>query len=302
MQLEQLLNDHLPATSYAHLKDMGVIRIAGPDSAKFLQGQITADINKVDTENSSFAAVCTPKGRIIANFFVLQSAPETYLLVIKEDVLETLLSHLKKYAVFFKTELNDVSEQYNVSSMFAFSGAVSPLEQYPLLIPTSHQDACSQLILDNSFYRQTLTLAPKTEELPDAEDPAAHNVMVLLAARPLLSKKDTEEILPQWINMQRNGGISFSKGCYTGQEIVARMKYRGKSKKHLALFAAEQSIQAGSDVVTQEGKTIGQVFETADAGEAHIAQVILNVDQSEFTDASTEGTALTLLPLPYLLD
>ncbi|MFD1381888.1 YgfZ/GcvT domain-containing protein [Rhodanobacter aciditrophus] len=302
MQLEQLLNDHLPATSYAHAKDMGVIRVTGPDSAKFLQGQVTADIHKVDTQNSSFAAVCTPKGRIIGNFFVLQSAPETYLLAIKQDVLETLLTHLKKYAVFFKTELSDASDQFTVSSMFAFSGAVSPQEQYPLLIPTSHQDDCSQLILDNSFYRQTLTLAPKAEELPDPEDPAAHHVMGLLAARPLLTKKDTEELLPQWINMQRNGGISFTKGCYTGQEIVARMKYRGKSKKHLALFAAEQPIQVGSDVLNQEGKTIGQVFDAADAGEAHVAQVILNVDQSEFSEASSDGVPMTLLPLPYTLD
>ncbi|MEC8483808.1 MAG: hypothetical protein VXY99_08305, partial [Pseudomonadota bacterium] len=230
MQLQQLLSETLPATSYGHSQDLGVISVQGPDSVKLLQGQTTADLKLVNEQTSVFGAVCTPKGRIIANFYILQNAADSFLVVVKRDVLETLLAHLKKYAVFFKTELADVSTQYHVSSLFALTDTLEPQTQYELAIPTSHQDGCSQLVLNNTYYQETLTVAPASEELPDAEDPAAHKVMALLAARPLLGKEHLEEILPQWINMQRNGGISFTKGCYTGQEIVARMKYRGKSK------------------------------------------------------------------------
>lgn len=302
MQLEQLLNDHLPPTSYAHSKDMGVICVTGPDSKKFLQGQLTADVYKISTDYSSFAAVCTPKGRIIANFFVLQHDENAYWLVVKQDALSTLLNHLKKYAVFFKTELNDVSDQYTVSSMFARTDNTEPQEQYPAQIPTSYQEGCSQLILDNTFYRQTLTVAPVGEELPDTEDPAAHEIMALLAARPLLSQQDSEELLPQWINMQRNGGISFTKGCYTGQEIVARMNYRGKSKKHLALACADMALQRGDDIVNSEGKTIGEVFQTSDTGAVHVAQIILNIDSNELEHATVGDAKIELLPLPYQLD
>lgn len=299
MPLEQLLNESLPATSYAHRSDMGVISLTGPDSAKFLQGQATADINLVNDQQSVFGAVCTPKGRIIANFFVLKNGTDAYLVLAKQDVIETLLTHLKKYAVFFKTELTDVSEQYNVSSMFALTEHFEAQEQYPQAIPTSHQDGCSQLILDNTYYRQTLTVASAEEELPDAEDESAHKVMSLLAARPLLGHEQVESLLPQWINMHRNGGISFTKGCYTGQEIVARMKYRGKSKKHLALILSPTPLSVGDDINNAEGKTIATVFDHASFNGQHVAQILLNIDQEEVDQALVDDQAVELLPLPY---
>ncbi|MBM6551387.1 YgfZ/GcvT domain-containing protein [Marinomonas ostreistagni] len=299
MSLEQLLNESLPATSYGHRADLGVIGLTGPDSAKFLQGQATADIKLVDDQHSVFGAVCTPKGRIIANFFVLKNGTESYLLVAKQDVIDTLLTHLKKYAVFFKTSLEDVSGQYNISSMFARTEQLTPQEQYAQAIPTSHQEGCSQLTLDNTYFRQTLTIAAAQEELPDAEDESAHQVMTLLAARPLLGQAHVESILPQWINMHRNGGISFTKGCYTGQEIVARMKYRGKSKKHLALISSSAPLEVDADVVNGEGKTIGSVFASAAIDDLHVAQIMLNIDQEEVDQAFVNDQTVELLPLPY---
>lgn len=299
MPLEQLLHEQLPATSYGHRDDMGVIRLEGPDSAKFLQGQATADMNLVDAHNSIFGAVCTPKGRIIANFFVLKLDQEAYLLVALKDVIETLLTHLKKYAVFFKTQLTDVSEQYTISAMFARTEQLTPQEQYPQAIPTSHQEGCSQLILDNTYYRQTLTIAQVQEELPDPEEESARQIMSLLAARPLLGQAQVESLLPQWINMHRNGGISFTKGCYTGQEIVARMKYRGKSKKHLALIASHAPLSAGDEVLNEEGKAIGTVFDSASLDDLHVAQILLNIDQEDVEQAQVNNTSVELLPLPY---
>ena len=301
MQLQQLLSETLPATSYGHSQDLGVVSVQGPDSVKLLQGQTTADLKLVNEQTSVFGAVCTPKGRIIANFYILQNAADSFLVVVKRDVLETLLAHLKKYAVFFKTELADVSTQYHVSSLFALTDTLEPQTQYELAIPTSHQDGCSQLVLNNTYYQETLTVAPASEELPNAEDPAAHKVMALLAARPLLGKEHLEEILPQWINMQRNGGISFTKGCYTGQEIVARMKYRGKSKKHLALATCSGPMKMGADVMNEEGKAIGSVFDVAPLADVQVAQLILNVDQNDVGSATVEGYDLNLLPLPYEL-
>lgn len=299
MQLEYLLNECLPPTSYGHNSDLGVIAVNGPDSAKFLQGQVTTDVNKVDDKHSTYAAVCTPKGRIVTNFFILQNSTDAYLLVLKKEVLDTLLTHLKKYAVFFKTELSDVSAQYHISSMFALTETFTPQTQYELTIPTTYQDSCRQLILNNTYYQQTLTIAPAEEELPDAEDEAAHKIMSLLAARPLLGQAHIEEILPQWINMQRNGGISFTKGCYTGQEIVARMKYRGKSKKHLALCSSDGALKIGAEVVNAEGKAIGNVFDSAFLKGKSIAQILINIDQSEVSGANVAGTEISLLPLPY---
>lgn len=301
MQLQQLLSETLPATSYGHSRDLGVISIKGPDSVKLLQGQTTADMKLVNEQASVFGAVCTPKGRIIANFYILQKASDAFLMVLKQDVLDTLLAHLKKYAVFFKTELQDVSEQYHVSSLFALTDTLKPQEQYELAIPTTHQEGCSQLILNNTYYQETLTVAPATEELPAAEDPGAHKVMGLLAARPLLGKEHLEEILPQWVNMHRNGGISFTKGCYTGQEIVARMKYRGKSKKHMALCVCDGPLKIGADLINEEGKAIGSVFDAAPLASCHVAQLILNVEQSEVGSATVEGYDISLIPLPYEL-
>lgn len=296
-----LVFEALPASSCIHQTDMGVIALEGPDSAKLLQGQTTVDMKLVTPEQACYGAVCTPKGRILANFYVLQYSDNHYLLMLKKDLVEALLMHLKKYAVFFKTQLSDQSENFHVVSTLNLKNDVQIQTQYDLAIPVTDVGAGKRLTMNHTYLQSELLIQPVAELLPEPQHGNAHALLTLLSAQPLLNASHKEEILPQWINMQRNGGISFTKGCYTGQEIVARMKYRGKSKKHLALFSLSQTAPIGEPVIGENGNAIGEVFDCASFNDCHIAQVLLNVDQSEAAHATIQGKDIELIALPYEL-
>ncbi|MFT4574099.1 MAG: folate-binding protein YgfZ, partial [Marinomonas primoryensis] len=126
--------------------------------------------------------------------------------------------------------------------------------------------------------------------------------LAILAARPLIALEQSETILPQWLNMQSTGGISFTKGCYTGQEIVARMQYRGKSKKQLILVTWQGHNDTTLDITDGQGKNIGQVFAIANIEETYFAQIILNIEPNEMDKILLGNQEVTLLPLPYSLD
>ena len=121
----------------------------------------------------------------------------------------------------------------------------------------------------------------------------------LLAARPLIQLEQSENLLPQWINMQTTGGVSFTKGCYTGQEIVARMQYRGKSKKQLALATWQGDMDTQQALLDSEGKNLGQVLSVEQIGDDHIAQIILNQDITECSELFLDGAKIHLIELPY---
>ncbi|TDP00487.1 YgfZ/GcvT domain-containing protein [Marinomonas balearica] len=305
MQLADLLNTVLPTNAARSLTELGFIHVEGKDAQKFLQGQVTADVSKVTNEASSFGATCTPKGRVISNFLICQVADEQYLLTLHSSLVEKTLAHFKKYAVFFKATLTDASDTYAAFSEYARSldNDETPQDEYALLHPTQKIGDVLSIQLNNTYFNETLSIAA-TEHLQDqaATNEEAHRVISLLATRPFIELKDSEEILPQWFNMQRNGSISFTKGCYTGQEIVARMKYRGKSKKHMALVSSESELTAGMDVTNQEGKTIGTLHDVASFESSYVAQAILNVDQEELELVMLDGKAAELLALPYGLD
>ena len=126
--------------------------------------------------------------------------------------------------------------------------------------------------------------------------------LAILNARPLINLEQSETILPQWLNMQSTAGISFTKGCYTGQEIVARMQYKGKSKKQLALVTWQGHIDTTKDIVDEQGKSVGQVFSSTQIKDTYYAQIILNVEPNEVEQLLLDNKEIILLPLPYALD
>ena len=226
----------------------GYIQLSGPDSRKFLQGQVTCDMETLTTEQSIYGAQCTPKGRIIFLFKATCDADDNIVLETHSSVTDIALTSLKKYAVFFKTELKDISDQ--------------------------------------------------------VESKAVPNLQRLRTGSADITAATTDMFIPQMINLDALGYISFKKGCYTGQEIIARAHYRGAVKRrmhHLPLSATEAPAP-GTEILNADGRAIGNIASAAQTDESTIELLAVLADKASDCTEITLGEqrySVTHLDLPY---
>lgn len=280
--------------------DIGVLRVSGLDSKKFLQGQTTCDMNKLSQDNGLYGAICSIKGRIISSFYIVQNNDDV-LMVMAKDLVEKTLLHLKKYAVFFKTVLVDEQDNFVIYTKLAAKNIEANSNAASNIFATTQDRETITLTVSNEPLEVQWLITPAHQTAIEEKNQELA-ALAVLAARPLINLEQSETILPQWLNMQSTGGISFTKGCYTGQEIVARMQYKGKSKKQLALVTWEGNLDTTKDIVDGPGKSIGQIFAATHFQETNYAQVILNIDPSDAEKLLLDNQEITLLPLPYSLD
>lgn len=240
-------------TAFVHtvpLNRFTLLRVEGPDSERFLQGQLTCDVTALTDGQWTLGACCNAKGRMIANFVLARTAAEHYILRLPAGQTEALQQHLSRYAVFYKTAMN-------TDTGTAVSGRL-PASPSPALLaaPQPVRSDNGSLILSWPDGREEIwgaNTASGDETLWHQQDIRQGLVWVQEASR--------EAWVPQYIDWQLQGGISFSKGCYTGQEIVARLQYLGKAKKRLALVSADSALQPAllTDVTNAAGKSIGEI-------------------------------------------
>jgi folate-binding protein YgfZ len=260
-----------PEQSYATvLGGDAFIQVKGVDATKFLQGQVTCDMNDISMTQMRFGAHCTHKGRMIASFMASKIDSDTHLLKTTTDNIENLLNSLKKYIVFSQAEAS-IAENW-VAIGLSGADSESVISQFFGNLPTGTNQKiikdnihCHQIVggkryeiwLSQNqaqvFWQHCSNLASVSSLTWQLEDIRAGIGKVIAST--------TEKFIPQAINLHEVGGVSFTKGCYTGQEIVARMKYLGKQKRHMAHFSADGiSLTAGSNVYLQNSdKNVGEV-------------------------------------------
>ena len=229
----------------------GYIKLSGPDSGKFLQGQVSCDMDSLSPANSIEGAHCTPKGRMVFLFTAHCDEDGSIILETHPSIIESALASLKKYGVFFKTEITDISDSYLNSQT-----NLSDLER-------------------------------------------------LRAGKAEVVAETLEMFIPQMLNLDALGYINFKKGCYTGQEIIARAHYRGAVKRrmhHLTLSIDRVPIP-GDEIKDNQGKSIGNIASAVRTDDAKIE--ILAVLNDKYSDANEMQigdqalTAVTHLSLPY---
>lgn len=208
----------------ALLSDLGCINIQGVDSVKFLQGQLTCHVELLAPNSSCLGAHCNPQGRVISLFYLLRSQ-DTYQLIMRRDMVSTALAALKKYAVFFKVQISDASDEYII--LGGNRDIAEPVAKHSSSRLITVDTARVMLIGEKSKFSQT-TYSTLQDEWHMA------NINNLI---PTIYPNTSSLFLPHEINLDLLNAIHFEKGCYTGQEIIARMHYRGKIKtaciKHL---------------------------------------------------------------------
>lgn len=306
----------LPQTVLSVLPDLGLLAIEGPDAARFLQGQLTCHVQEITATTSRTGAHCTPKGRMIANFRLLQRAEQALLCCVPGETRAALQQSLGKYIVFSKATLRDASADYlavGVSGPEAAARVSTALGTAPDTLHAVAHGAQGSLVIRVAEPARFLCLLPaaSARELCAAlqqgtslSDARYWHWLDIRDGLGEVRRQTVEAFTPQMLNLQLTGGISFTKGCYTGQEIVARTQYRGILKKAMYRIGGSGPLPQPDEALFQRGEEqpVGHVVmaETV-TGSQWEALAVIPHEASEAALHTATQAAVTVLPLPYAI-
>jgi hypothetical protein len=304
----------LGAPVAVRLADWGVIRAKGEDAASFLNGQLTQETLGLEPGQARLAGYCSPKGRLLASFVVWRGAPDEILLACSADLLAATLKRLSMYVLRAKCRLSDASSELALWGV-ALPGLPDAAPGVP--IPSAPWrtlevgGGTAVRLADGGGAARLLWAAPADAAPPWAptSQPAVWNWLEVQSAIPRIVARTVEAFVPQMVNLELVGGVNFQKGCYPGQEIVARSQYRGTVKRRMFLAEGDAAAAAGAEVFVPEdpSQPAGQVvlaasLPGADGGQRHAALVEMKralTDGGELRLGAADGPALRLVPLPY---
>ncbi|HBH39104.1 MAG TPA: folate-binding protein YgfZ [Curvibacter sp.] len=292
----------------APLPHLGVIRAEGEDAAKFLHGQLTQDFALLGLSEARLAAFCSAKGRMQASFVAFKRSHTEILLICSRDLLAQTLKRLTMFVLRAKVKLSDATDSI---ALLGLAG--------PALRSLAGADArpwtCQVLgeahlvhLYPSDGVPRALWVAPAGTAQPSGpalrqEDWLWGEVRsgVAMVSQPIF-----EALVPQMLNYESVGGVNFKKGCYPGQEVVARSQFRGTLKRRGYLVHGEAAMQAGQEIyaTTNPEQPCGLVAQAAPAPTGGW-DAIVSLQTASAQDAlhlgKADGPALTLLPLPYAL-
>jgi len=281
-----------------------LINAHGDDTTSFLQGQLTQDILRLDACPALHSAWCNPKGRVIGILRLL-AVDDGVGMVVHESLQETLLAKLGMYRMRSKVEFDVVDAGWRTATV-AGDTALAVLSRHNLEHDASHAARHNRVFALRYTSEPSVVelFGPNTEideltadcQREDADAIIDAATGLIWAGFPSIDAENTEQFTPHMLNLDKLGAISFDKGCYTGQEIVARTEHRGKSRRRLARFAVESADVSAGDKLYQKDKAVGDVVNVA-AGQ------LLAVIPNDLADAelAANGHCITPLTLPYEL-
>lgn len=296
-------------TSNVRLTHLAILDVKGADAEKFLQGQTSAQVNLADSQFAPLTCFCTPKGRMLANAQLVKLADEHFRLIMSASLVDMLAAHLTKFAAFYRAELVPQTSQILLG---AGAGAQQLAERYQLKLPEqphSQRSNTQASVLRMADSPHWLFCIEAPETLTFSEDETAQNAWQLADIRrglAWLTDAQQDQFLPQMLNWEALGGISFKKGCYTGQEVVARAHFRGQVKKRLvrAEVQAASLPAAGDALIDANEKNVGEVVSSAFSGDQRVELLaVMNTKAIEGTPSiSWQSHPITLCSLPYAIE
>lgn len=300
------------AVTASYLSHFGLIQITGEQSTAFINGQVTTDMTTLAANEWRWGAHCDPKGKMIASFRTFAIGERLYMLM-PRSTLALDLPQLKKYAVFSKVELQDVSEQWSLVGLWGNMAAQVLSSHFGVINQslTSIQDGA---ILRDSLGFIVMLPPEKAQDFIAQQDIpllayTAWQALEINAGYPNIDSQHSGQYVPQMCNLQAIEGISFTKGCYMGQETIARMKYRGGNKRALYILEGHSSLSLSTETQVEiqlEGgyRKVGKIIEVIqEADKVLMTAVLANDTQNDavLRIAEDESSSLQIKPLPYSL-
>ncbi|RZJ16212.1 MAG: folate-binding protein [Haliea sp.] len=298
-----------PLNGVAPLPHLGLIRVEGEEAAKFLQGQLTQDFVLLEATQARLAAFCNAKGRMQASFIGFRRPSGEILLLLSHDILAPTLKRLSMFVMRAKVRLSDASDQYVLRGL---AGDAVPEADARLHGPWTKADAELTSVVElypADGQRRALWVAPAGTAEPAGRglDAGAWQWSEVRSGIATITAPIVEAFVPQMLNYESVGGVNFKKGCYPGQEVVARSQFRGTLKRRAYLVHAEAEMAAGQEVfhegdAQQPCGLVAQAAASPAGGwDAIVSMQVAAAQGGRLTLSGPEGSQLALQPLPYLL-
>lgn len=290
----------------APISHLGIIRVQGEDAAQFLHNQLTNDFALLDLQHARLAAFCSAKGRMQASFIGFKRAADDILLVCSRDLLAPTLKRLSMFVLRAKAKLSDASADFQLLGLAG--DAVPGGLQAPWSLQTTANGAHIVQLYPAAQQPRALWVAPVATPVPTGATLSAETWLWSEVASGVatVSQPVFEQFVPQMLNYESVGGVNFKKGCYPGQEVVARSQFRGTLKRRAFIVHAAGPLSAGAEVFAasdaeQATGTVVQAAPRPDGGWAAIVSMQISAAGETLTAGSASGEALQLQALPYAL-
>nr|WP_315226491.1 folate-binding protein [uncultured Limnohabitans sp.] len=294
-----------PLSGVSPLPHLGVMRAVGADAASFLHNQLTNDVLLMKAGECRLAAFCNAKGRMQASFVVYKRSAEEVLLICRRDLIAQTVKRLSMFVMRAKAKLSDASDEFQLLGLAG--------DAVPLLTVEPWQrhavGAADVLTLYPALGQaRALWLAPM-DAVAHAGTPLSADlwqVGEVMSGIAWVEQATFEAFVPQMLNYESVDGVNFKKGCYPGQEIVARSQFRGTLKRRAFIVQSTVPMTAGQEVFSSLNATqpCGLVAQAAQHGAVCVAIAELQLAATENSTlhlGAAQGPVLQLLPLPYLL-
>ena len=294
----------------SELRHLGVIRARGAEAASFLQSQLTNDVLTLGPERARLAGFCSAKGRLQASFWVVRPQPDELLLICAADLLAPTLKRLSMFVLRAKCRLDDASAELPLLGVCG-AGAVSgfmPASATPWHVQDSALGKTIRLP-DAVGQPRCIVIGATAAALPELPALALDTWrwLELQAGVPLIQAATVDKFVPQMLNYEIVGGVDFKKGCYPGQEVVARSQYRGTIKRRMFLFDSDAAAAPGEELFDARApdQPAGMVVNAAPNPErdcsllAEVKLAAVEDGKSQLHLGRADGPLLILRELPY---
>jgi tRNA-modifying protein YgfZ len=305
------------------LTDLGLISASGDDASHFLHGQLTNDVEHLGPSQAQLAGYCSAKGRLLATPLMWKSS-DAIVLQVPRDILPALQKRLQMFVLRAKVKLADISDQYPQLGLGGQAAASALSKWFPVLPAAPYAKVDTEqgtlIRVADAFdvpryvWIASLEMAKNVwPELSRQLKPAGTDTWHLTSIRagvPQITLPTQEQFVPQMINFEIIGGVNFKKGCYPGQEIVARSQYLGKLKRRMMLASVdmpEGAPAAGTEVFSSAdpSQPCGMIVNAAANGSKQfdclVELKIAALDDGEVRLGGADGPALQFRSLPYAL-
>lgn len=282
----------------------GLIRAEGADAAAFLQGQLTNDVAALDPARARLAGYCSPKGRLLATFVVWRTADDALMMACSADVLAPTLKRLSMYVLRAKCRLSDVSDRWRLVGL---AGRAATAVGDVAWARGEQRGATLIRLPDAECVARALWIASPDADPPElpALAPATWRWLEVCSGVPTIVAATVDRFVPQMVNLELVGGVDFRKGCYPGQEVVARSQYRGTLKRRSLLYDTAGQPRPGDEVYhsADPGQPAGMVVDAAPSpagGSTALVEVkIAALPEGSLHLRSSGGPMLSRRAMPY---
>jgi tRNA-modifying protein YgfZ len=294
------------------LDSLGVLRARGPDVRKFLQGQLSNDMSRLAPERALLAGYHNVQGRVIAVLRLIQLGDDDFIAILPRELVSALSARLSKYILRAKVKLSDDSAAWQVLGVLPRPAADPAADPHAALLPAPggvRRIAGSAIVRIGESPPRLLMVRAVDSPALEGHAPLElrdWQLAAIAGGEPQVYAATSEEFVSQMLNLDLIEGISFEKGCYTGQEVIARAHFRGRVKRRMQRFLSEHAaaLAPGDSARLADGRplTVVEAALHADGRCEFLAVTALAGDAEGAAEVpGTRALAAQQLPLPYAL-